>query len=117
MRDSELENPNYLQISRQQKTLATVSVISGGAIALVGGYLWFMAPIAGLSESGNIEGARRTGRTMVAVGGGLVAVSIPLFISSNKNKKKAELMMGTTQVMHLPQGAFSQMSVGFRIAL
>jgi hypothetical protein len=108
-------NTDYLKKSRQQKTLATISLITGGSVALVGGYLWLLSPIAGISEHGNVEGARRTGQTLVAIGGSLVAVSIPLFNASKKNKKKAELYMGG-QVMQLPDDASArQLAVGLRV--
>jgi hypothetical protein len=106
----------YSHKAKQQKTFATISLVTGGAVALVGGYIWFAAPIAGLSGSGEgIESARRTGQAMVGIGGGLIAISIPLFISSNRNKTKAELMMGTSQVNYLPSGSTNQLSVGLKV--
>src|SRR4051812_11939149 len=87
------DNHFYLQKSRQQKTLATISVITGGLCTITGGLIWFLAPIAGLSEGGNVKGAERTGKALVITGGSLVAISIPLFIASGKNKEKARLYL------------------------
>jgi hypothetical protein len=87
------DNHFYLQKSRQQKTFATLSVITGGLLAVAGGYLWFMAPIAGLSEGGDVRGAERTGKALVITGSSLVAISVPLFIASGKNKEKARLYL------------------------
>ena len=107
----------YLHKSKQQKTFATISLVTGGAVAVAGGYIWFISPVAGLSESGDIDGARHLGQTLVAVGGGLAALSIPLYISGAKNKKKADLYVGTSQVTYLPQGIARQVSLGFKIEL
>jgi hypothetical protein len=92
-RPQKFDNHFYLQKSRQQKTLATISVITGGLCTITGGLIWFLAPIAGLSEGGNVKGAERTGKALVITGGSLVAISIPLFIASGKNKEKARLYL------------------------
>jgi len=105
----------YLHKSKQQKTWATVTLVTGGTVALVGGYIWFISPLAGLAEGGDIDGARHLGQTLVGVGGGLIALSVPLYISSDKNKKKADLYIGTSQVTYLPQGTVRQVSVGLKI--
>jgi hypothetical protein len=113
----EFDKNYYLQKSRQQKTLGTISLITGSATALVGGYLWVLAPIAGLSESGDVEGAERTGKTMVAIGGTLIGVSIPLFIASGKNREKASLNIGTGSIYVPFKGHSTQMTVGFQIPI
>jgi len=104
----------YLQKSRQQKTFAIVSVATGGVLAVVGGYVWFLSPIAGISEASGAERAERTGKTMVVVGGSLMGISIPLFIASKRNKEKANLNISTGKV-YLPTGIKEQL--GFSIYL
>jgi hypothetical protein len=113
----EFNKEHYLQLSRQQKTLGTVSLVAGSLTAAVGGYIWFLAPIAGLSESGDVEGAERTGKTLVIVGSSLIGVSIPLFIASKKNKEKAMLHTGTHSIYVPLQGHSHQLTLGLRIPL
>ena len=113
----EFDKNYYLQLSRQQKTLGAASLITGSVTAIVGGYLWFMAPLAGLSESGDVEGAERTGKTMVIIGGSLIGVSIPLFIASKKNREKASLNIGTGSVYVPLKGSSTQMTVGLQIPI
>lgn len=98
----------YLLKSKQQKTLATLSAVSGGVLTGIGGYLWFMAPLAGLSESGNVAGAKRTGRAMVIAGVGLIGVSIPLYHASNKTRQRANLYLGTSRVSLFPLNETNQ---------
>ena len=114
---TQFDKKYYLQKSRQQKTLGTVSMITGSLTAAVGGYIWFLAPIAGLSESGDVEGAKRTGRTMVIVGGSLIGASIPLFIASKKNKEKASLYAGALPIYLPMKGYDTQLAIGIRIPL
>lgn len=109
---------HYLRLSREQKTSGTIALVTGGVAAVIGGYLWFMAPIAGISESGNVEGAKRTGQTLVIVGSSLAAVSIPLFVASNKNKKRAMLYVGSVHLPYLPlKGSKEQLAIGLRVNL
>jgi hypothetical protein len=67
----------YLQKSNNQRTAAFVCVIGGAALIGVG--------VAKLSTIDN------TGETLLYTGLGLEAVSIPLFIVSGKNKRRAAL--------------------------
>ena len=107
----------YMQKSRDQKNFATAFVVVGGVVGIVGGYIWFISPMAGLSEHGDVEGARLLGQRMTAVGVGLIGISIPLFIASDKNRKKARLYLGTTQT-YLPfRTGTNQLSVGIRLQL
>ncbi len=113
-----LTKDDYLRRSRQQKTVGTILVIGGGALALVGGALWFLSPVAGLSESGNVDGAKRTGQTMVLAGTTIGLISIPFFISSAKNKKAAVIYTGSTEWQHFPLvHGRRQMLVGVRVSL
>lgn len=112
-----LTQNDYLHKSREQKTVATVCLVAGGVTAAVGTYIWVLAPIAGLSESGNVDGAIRTGRTMVIAGGSLIAVSIPLFNASKKNKNKAALYSGTSSISLPLKGTTTQLTVGLRIPI
>jgi hypothetical protein len=111
-----LEIEMLLRKSRQQRTWATVTVVTGSVTAIAGGCLWFLAPIAGLSGSGNVEGAERTGKTLVIVGTTLAATSIPLYIAGARNKQKAKLVFATSQI-RFPSRMVNQMSVGLRIGL
>jgi hypothetical protein len=68
---------DYLQKSKNQKTAAWV-LLGGGAALLIGGVAW------GSSDW------EATGPSVLFVAGGLSMLgSIPLFISSGKNKKRA----------------------------
>jgi hypothetical protein len=107
----------YLRLSRQQKTLSSVLLVTGSLTAATGGLVWFLAPIAGLSETGDVEGAKRTGRTLVIAGGSLIGLSIPLHISARKNKEKALLYTGTSSIQLPLQPPARQMSVGLRIPI
>ncbi len=108
---------DYLRRSKQHKTAGTVLLVGGGTLALVGGALWFLSPIAGLSETGDVSGAERTGKTLVVVGGTLAALSIPLFVSGAKSKKSATLYTGSVELQHFPlAGQKRQPAVGLRFS-
>ncbi|HEY0060045.1 MAG TPA: hypothetical protein VGB56_12995 [Flavisolibacter sp.] len=109
---------DYLRRSKQQKTTGTILVIGGGAVALVGGALWFLSPIAGLAEGGDVDGAKRTGQTMVLTGTAIGLLSIPFFISGSKNKQAAAVYTGSTELQHFPLAhGKRQVSIGLRISL
>lgn len=107
----------FLKKSKQHKKLAVASLVSGGIIAGIGGYIWFLAPIAGLSESGNVEGAERTGKAITIVGSGLMAASIPLFISSSRYKQKATMYVGSSRLVLPVNGTKDMICIGARICL
>lgn len=117
MRQPEVDKSYYLRKAKHQRTWGIVTAATGGVVALVGGFLTFASPIAGLSETGDVAGARRTGQRVVAVGGGIMALSIPMFIASGKNERKAKLYVSPGQAVYLPQGVGRQLSVGVRIGL
>ncbi len=111
-----IRNPALLQKSRDQRTVANVALIGGIAVGVVGGYLWLLSPIAGLSESGNVELARRTGIGMTIVGSSMIAISIPLFNASKRNKQKAYAYLGTGELI-VPEGIRNEMKSGLRVSL
>lgn len=106
----------WLKKSRSERTGADVCLIAGVLTGIGGGLVWFLSPVAGLSEGGDVKGAERTGKTLVVVGGSLVAVSIPLFIASKKSREKARLFTGTTS-LRLLSTSVNQVTVGLRIPL
>jgi hypothetical protein len=112
-----LNKEHFLKLSKTQKTQATLLVVTGGATAVIGGCIWYLAPIAGLSEGGDVKGAERTGKTMVIVGTSLAALSIPLFHASMKNQQKAELYMGSVGLSYPLTGAKDLLCLGARITL
>jgi hypothetical protein len=113
-----LTKEDYLRRSKQQRTAGTAFVIGGGALALVGGALWFLSPIAGLAEGGDVDGAKRTGQTLVLAGTTIGLVSIPFFISGSKNKKAAGIYTGSTELQHSPLARGKrQVSIGLRVSL
>ncbi|MBK6936002.1 MAG: hypothetical protein IPH18_03310 [Chitinophagaceae bacterium] len=86
---NQLTREDYLKKSKNQKTVAWVLLGGGAAMAVAGG-IWFgesfSIDIFGPDED-NSEGA--AGAVMVAGVAAMVA-SIPLFISSARNKGRAE---------------------------
>lgn len=112
-----LHKAHYLRLSKTQKTQASVLLASGGVTLALGGYIWYMAPMAGLSESGDVEGAERTGKTLVVVGSGLAVLSIPLFQASKENRKKAELYIGSGPLFYPLSASKEMLCMGVRIQL
>lgn len=108
---------HFLKLSKTQKTQATLLVVTGGATAVIGGCIWYLAPIAGLSEGGDVKGIERTGKTMVIVGTSLAAISIPLFHASKKNQLKAELYIGSSHLQYPLNGSREMLCLGARINL
>ena len=75
-----LTQHDYLKKSKHQKTAAWILLGSGGLFAILGSVQ--TNPDYGESD--------QTGRTILLVTGlTTIAVSVPLFIASSKNKKKA----------------------------
>ena len=76
-----LSRQDYLQKSKQQKTIAWIMLGSG--ICMVGGGL-------AINLSGGIlNGKGSKGLWLSYLGGVVTLTSIPLFIAASKNKKKA----------------------------
>lgn len=112
-----LTKMHYLKLSKTQKAQASVLLATGGVTLALGGYIWYMAPMAGLSESGDVEGAERTGKTLVVVGSGLAVLSIPLFQASKENRKKAELYIGSGPLFYPLSASKEMLCMGVRIQL
>lgn len=108
----------FLELSKKQKSQATLLVITGGVTALVGGFIWFVSPIAGISGSSNgVENARRTGITITAAGASLAAFSIPLFNASKRNLKNAELYVGSNSFLYPTGSKKDYLCIGAKIEL
>ncbi|ANE51831.1 hypothetical protein [Flavisolibacter tropicus] len=108
---------HYLKLSKTQKTQASVLLATGGVTLALGGYIWYLAPIAGISETGDVEGAVRTGKTLVVVGSGLAALSIPLFQASRENQRKAELYVGSAPLDFPYRTSKEMLCMGIKIPL
>ncbi len=86
-----LTKQDYLKKSKNQKILA-FSLAGGGAIAWLAGVSKYM------NREDNVDGG---GEAAMIIGGTAALASIPLFIISSKNKKKAMSMSFINQ--RLPQ--------------
>ena len=85
----------YLQESKSQKTIAWVFLGGGAGIAAFGVFAELLRDAQ--DEPGFTGG-------WIAIGGGVLALSsIPFFISSSKNKKKAAAVTINYQNIYLPQ--------------
>jgi uncharacterized membrane protein len=108
---SVLTKQDYLQKSKNQKTAAWV--LLGGGTAMVGGsIIWALQDIFSTSS----------GPSVLFVTGGVAMIgSIPLFIVSGKNKRKAmSLSFKMQQVPQLQNGSFVNQplpSVNLKISL
>ena len=92
-RKAGISNESYLQKSRSQKKTAWILLGTGLGIAAVGTVV----------QIANRDNWDFTGAA-VAVGGGVVALtSIPFFISSNGNKKRAASVVISNQKIFLPR--------------
>lgn len=81
-----LTKTDYLQKSKNQKTVAWVLLGGGTALVITGGIL-YESNTNRTGVSGAINGS--TGLSLVEIGLVSMAGSIPFFISASKNKKKA----------------------------
>lgn len=86
-----LTKSGYLKKSKKQKTIAFF-LAGGGSIA------WLVGVSKYMNQSDNIDGG---GEAAMIIGGTAALASIPLFIISSKNKKKAMSMSLKNQM--LPQ--------------
>jgi hypothetical protein len=82
---------DYLKKSKTQKIIA-FSLLGGGTIA------WLAGASKNMNQEDNIDGG---GEATMIIGGTAALASIPLFIISSKNKKKAMSMSFKNQI--LPQ--------------
>ena len=96
----------YLQRSKNQKT-AGMALLIGGGVAIGAGLL-----IGNSSESSFDDAA--TGAVIGGVGVLAMLGSIPLFIASGKNKRKAARMVGTTKI---PAYYFANRKIQFQAGL
>ncbi len=107
----------YLQKSKKQKTTGLVVLCTGLGIALAGGIVYII-------HEHNSDGWLDfdfTGAYIAAGGGAVSLASIPFFISSSKNKKKAaSVTLNKTPVLFLQQdGVVSKMhpTISLKIGL
>jgi hypothetical protein len=105
---------SYLKKSKAQKTIGWILLVTGAGMATYG-----LVNINNYTDNElgfNITGA------LIAIGGGVVAASsIPFFISSARNKRKAAtLSFSTKKNLFLQQHAFAckmQPAIALKIAL
>jgi len=74
-----VSKPDYLQKSKNQKTAAWI-LLGGGTALAAGGFIW---------ASSNIFSTSSGPEVLLLVGIGCMTGSIPFFISSSKNRKRA----------------------------
>lgn len=86
-----LTKSDYLKKSKKQKTIAFF-LAGGGSIA------WLVGASKYMNQGDNIDGG---GEAAMIIGGTAALASIPLFIISSKNKKKAMSMSFKNQ--RIPQ--------------
>lgn len=79
---------DYLQKSRSQKTAAWI-MLGGGALATTAGIIWFSQEFTLFGPTSSEESASGA---IVVVGVAAMGGSIPLFIASARNKRKANAM-------------------------
>ena len=82
----------YLKKSKTQKTVGWILLGTGAGIAAYG-----LITLNDYTDNANFGTANYTG-ALIAIGGGVIAASsIPFFISSAKNKRKAATISFTSQ--------------------
>ena len=80
--NTEFNKEGYLEKSKSQKTTAWVFLASGAAATIIG--------VIGFSETFNLSDNSADGYGILAIGGPVIALgSIPFFISSGNNARKA----------------------------
>ena len=80
--NTKLSKDYYLQKSKSQKTAAWILLAGGAGLVTVGF-------ITGTSSDSFADNKLTTGAILVATGGAAMLGSIPFFIASGKNKRKA----------------------------
>jgi hypothetical protein len=115
-RDTTFTKEYYWEKSKNQKTAAWVMLGGGVGLSIVG--------IIGLSANYNLfveSTAADTYATLTLIGTGLSLGSIPLFIASGRNARKAIKLSYKTQPVFLPQqnGSFrkTQAAISVQIPL
>ena len=103
--------------ARKQKTTAWVLLGAGSGVALAG----FIIAANGAFEElfGFSSGKSVTGSVMMLAGAASIVASIPFFISSGKNQKKATLMLQKSSHAYSGQALnrHQSFSVGVKIGL
>ena len=88
-----LTREDFLQKSKNQKTTAIVLAAGGGTLASIGLIEWSSGFSTGFdfshpdTKAGSSE--MNTGNALAITGGALALSSIPFFIASSKNKRRA----------------------------
>jgi hypothetical protein len=105
-----------LKKSKNQKVTAW-SMLGGGTLLVIIGFA--ISPNVAYDQSGNEETSAHAGSYVT--GAGLLSMlgSIPFFISSGKNKRKARAMVGTTYYLNpiSPAHLKTMPSVGIQISI
>jgi hypothetical protein len=100
----EMSKENYLEKSRKQKTTAWI-LLGGGVAMAVTGAILFDENFILFGASDAEDNKAGIGGAMFVVGGLATLGSIPLFISSGSNAKKAALMSFKNQPLNTPRYA------------
>ncbi len=78
---------DYLEKSRKQKTSAWILLVGGGLVSSIGMVVGMSEMFTDLFDAAPDRGS--AGPTLLVVGVASMAGSIPLFIASGKNRRKA----------------------------
>lgn len=94
---------DYLQKSKNQNVLGIVTASGGGLLMLIGGIMSLSELGNGLDFDSSNDNPQKmkTANTLIYTGGGIVLTSIPLFLSSMKNKKRAASLSINTNTQPL----------------
>jgi hypothetical protein len=106
------DRPDYLQKSKNQKAAALVLLIGGGVLDIIGLATfpkdYVILDIWGTGNSKSTESKANTSAVLLVVGTVSMLASIPLFISSHVNHKRAiSLGIDTQQFRQLKKTNFS----------
>lgn len=105
---------DYLKSSRQNRTAATLFLVTGTAATVTGLFIWAISPVAGISgTSADVRSAASTGRALTAVGVVFAGISIPLYNTAAKHRRLARLQAGAT-AQHF-NGVGRQPAMGFKL--
>jgi hypothetical protein len=97
-------NTDYLKKSKNQKTTAGILLGGGTAFVLIGLALFPKNYSLFGGNSSSTESQAGVSAVMILAGGGSMLASIPFFIASSKNKKKAMSMSLKNQLVPVLQG-------------
>lgn len=97
---------DYLEKSRKQKTAAWILLVGGGVISSIGMVVGMSEMFTDLFDAAPDHG--NAGPALLVVGVASMAGSIPLFIASGKNRRKAagELALKLEKVVISPGPVF-----------